>query len=630
MNRTHAAGIFAFTPMLLAGSMTNAHQQAEDPIGRRSSLVQRPLPTVVGPLVIWPIGMDGPGVDDPAVFPDEYRTIDGQFNNLSRPWLGSAGQAFVRLVAPAYGDGVGLVPARVDGPSPRAISQAVADQNDANMPNSTGVSNLFWLWGQFLDHDLDETPVAEPIERFDIRVPSGDPWFDPASTGTATIALDRSGYRVVNGRREQVNLITAFIDASNVYGSDEAREAELRRHDGSGTLKTSPGDLLPFNINGFPNAPDASDPTLFLAGDVRCNEQVSLIAMHTLWVREHNHWASVVRAANPGLSGQDVYEHARAIVVGIVQSITYNEFLPILLGPDALAPYSGYNPDIDPGIANAFAAAGYRMGHTMLPLFLPRLDEHGREAPEGHLSLAQAFFVPDEIGRNGIDSVLRGVTRTHAQQFDGMLVGEVRNFLFGRPGAGGFDLASLNIQRGRDHGLPDYNTIRAALGFSPVERFEQVNPDPAVWERLALVYPDVGGIDPWVGLLAEPAAPGGMVGPTLRALLADQFTRARDGDRFWYQSYLPADLVALVEAQSMATVLRRNSGLGQEIGPEAFHAPEPCRADFDADGSLTLYDFLAFQTAYGLGDLVADIDGDGGLSVRDFLVFRDAFEAGCD
>lgn len=630
-NLTQLAVWPAVSLSLLAASVLNAQTESEDePQNRRSSLVQRGLPVLVGPWRLWLPGHDGPGIDEPARFPDEYRTINGRFNNLAHPLLGSAGQPFVRLFEPAYGDASGHVPARGDGPSARAISQAVADQNDADLPSDAGISNLFWLWGQFLDHDLDETPVAGPIERFDILVPTGDPWFDPASTGTATIALDRSGYRFIGGRREQVNLITAFIDASNVYGSDEARQAELRRLDGSGTLKTSVGDLLPFNVNGFPNAPDKDDPTMFLAGDVRSNEQVSLIAMHTLWVREHNHWASVVRAANPGMSGQDVYEHARAIVGGIMQAITYNEFLPILLGPDAIAPYAGYDPQVDPGISNIFAAAGFRMGHTMLPLFLPRLDSQGREAPEGHLSLAQSFFVPDEIGRNGIDSVLRGVAMTRAQQFDGMIVGEVRNFLFGPPGAGGFDLASLNIQRGRDHGLPDYNAIRVGMGFEPVLRFDEIHPQEAVWGRLASVYPDVDSIDPWVGLLAEPAVPGALTGPTLRAILAEQFTRLRDGDRFWYQVYLPADLVDLVEAQTMATVLRRNTGIGPEVGDHAFLAPAPCRADLDGDGVLTIFDFLAFQTAFAIGDALADFDGDGDLTILDFLEFQNAFAAGCE
>ena len=601
----------------------------QDPQNRRSSLVQRGYPTGLAPWLPLFGGLDGPGVDDPAVFPEEYRTIDGRFNNLARPWLGSAGVPFVRVVEPAYGDGSGSVPARVDGTNPRAISQAVADQGDESMPSVHGDTNMMWLWGQFLDHDIDETPVAKPKEPFDVSIPTGDPWFDPMSTGTVTMALDRSGYQVVNDRREQVNHITAFVDASMVYGSDEPRAAELRTLDGTGQLKTSEGDLLPFNINGFPTGPDPTDPTLFLSGDVRTNENVALIAMHTVFVREHNYWARQIREANPLMSGDDVYEHARAIIGGIVQAITYREYLPLLLGEGAIEPYAGYDPGVDAGISNLFATAAFRMGHSQLDSTLARLNADGSEAPEGNLSLAQAFFNPDEIVAHGVDSVLRGVTMTSAQQLDMRLVGEVRNFLFGPPGAGGFDLATLNIQRGRDHGLPGYNAVRAAFGLPEAIEFTDVNPDPVVAGQLASVYDSCDDIDPWVGMLAEPHAPGAMVGQTLRVVLAEQFQRMRDGDRFWYESYLPAEMVELVNAQNLSTVLRRTTGLDTEIGDNPFLVPPACPADLDGDGELTVADFLVFQDLFATGQAAADFDGDGVLTFYDFLSYLNAFQAGC-
>ncbi|MEO1277468.1 MAG: peroxidase family protein [Planctomycetota bacterium] len=596
---------------------------------RRSSLFQRGYFTRIVPAM--PEGLpDGPGTDDPATFPDDIRTINGRFNNLTRPWWGSAGIPFTRMAAPAYGDASGRIPARIDGPSPRAVSQAVLDLGDELIPSRFGDSNMFWLWGQFLDHDMDETPIAMPMEPFDIGVPVGDPWFDPGSSGTRQISLDRSGYQLVDGRREQVNRITAFIDASLIYGSDPARAAALRASDGTGELATSDGDLMPYNVDGFPNANDADDPTLFLAGDVRSNESVTLIAIHTLFVREHNHWAREIRAANPDFTGDEVYEHARAIMSGIMQAITYNEFLPLLLGPDAIPEYTGYDATVDPGISNVFATASFRLGHSMLPPFLERLDSNGLEASEGHLSLRQAFFTPEEIGDHGIDSALRGACLTVAENLDHLMIDDVRNFLFGMPGMGGFDLASLNIQRGRDHGLPDYNTVRQAFGLAAVDDFDDISPDPAVQAKLASVYATCDDVDPWVGMLAEPAVDGGMVGETLQATLVDQFVRVRDGDRFWYEAYLPADMIDLVNAQTLSTIIRRNTSIGDEIGDNAFIAPERCAADLDGDTELTIFDFLAFQTLFDAGDLRADFDGDGALTVFDFLEFQNAFDAGCD
>ncbi|MCB1236960.1 MAG: peroxidase, partial [Verrucomicrobiae bacterium] len=386
-----------------------------------------------------------------------------------------------------------------------------------------------------LDHDIDLTPVADPVEPFDVPVPAGDPFFDPQGTGTATIGLDRSYHEIVDGVRQQLNEITAYIDASNVYGSDAERAAELRTNDGTGRLRTSEGDLLPFNVNGFPNAPSDDDPSFFLAGDFRANEQVGLTAMHTLFVREHNYWAAVIARSNGGLSGDQIYEAARVIVGTEMQSVTYNEFLPLLLGPRALPRYQGYRPEVNAGIANEFATAAYRFGHSMLSATLLRLDRSGRTIREGDLSLARAFFNPSALtDEGGIEPVLRGLAARRAQEIDTRLIDEVRNFLFGPPGAGGFDLASLNIQRGRDHGIADYNQVRVDYGLSPVTSFDEISSDPNVAAALEALYGTVDNIDAWVGGLAEDHVPGASVGELVQTVLADQFARIRDGDRFWY------------------------------------------------------------------------------------------------
>ena len=87
-----------------------------------------------------------------------------------------------------------------------------------------------------------------------------------------------------------------------------------------------------------------------------------------------------------------------SMVVGAeMQAITYNEFLPVILGPDAIPPYTGYDPSVDPGIENAFSTASYRFGHTMLSPVLQRLKKNGQPIPAGHLPLREAFFNPQAI-----------------------------------------------------------------------------------------------------------------------------------------------------------------------------------------------------------------------------------------
>ena len=518
-------------------------------------------------------GPDGPpsnggggGTDESL----EVRSIDGTGNNETNPELGSAGVELLRSTEVEYEDGIST-PAGEDRASAREISNLVSAQ-DESVVNERGLTDLLWQWGQFLDHDIDLTENADPEEAFDIEVPTGDALFDPFSTGTQTIDLNRSIYNEETGDstddpRQQINQITAFIDGSMVYGSDDERALALRTLEG-GRLKTSEGDLLPFNEDGLENAGGTSD-TLFVAGDVRANEQAGLTAMHTLWVREHNRVADRIAAENPELSDEEIYQQARAIVIGEIQAITFNEFLPALLGEDAIGEYQGYDASVNPGISNVFSTAAYRFGHTMLSSELLRLDTNGEVIEDGNLALRDAFFNPANITDYGIDSLLRGLASQEAQEIDTLLVDDVRNFLFGPPGSGGFDLASLNIQRGRDHGLADYNQVRVDYGLTPVESFADITSDVALQQSLAEAYDgDVNNIDAWVGILAEDHVAGGSLGETGAAVLVDQFTRLRDGDRLWYENTFSGEQLRRIDNTTLADVIERNTdveGLQQNV-----------------------------------------------------------------
>ncbi|NNL50289.1 MAG: peroxidase, partial [Woeseiaceae bacterium] len=394
---------------------------------------------------------------------ERFRTFDGGDNNRLNPQMNEAETQLRRLVPPDYGNLADTLAGDLR-PGARLISNTVNAQTDL-IANSASASDFLWQWGQFLDHDIDLTDGVSPAERADVAIPQGDAWFDPAGTGTQTFPFNRSIYDPETGTssvnpRQQLNEITGWIDASNVYGSDIDRATALRTNDGTGRLRTSAGDLLPFNESGLSNA-GGPGAEWFVAGDVRANEQLGLTAMHTLFVREHNRLAAEIAARDAGLSGDDVFQHARRIVGAQMQAITYEQFLPVLLGQNALRPYRGYDESIDASIANVFSAAAYRFGHSMLGAQILRLDENGREIAAGHLPLREAFFAPQKLANEGgIEPLLRGLAAQVCQQIDVFVIDDVRNFLFGNPGSGGFDLAMLNIQRGRDHGLPNYNAVR--------------------------------------------------------------------------------------------------------------------------------------------------------------------------
>ncbi|WP_198422213.1 peroxidase family protein [Gimesia chilikensis] len=500
----------------------------------------------------------------------EYASIDGTGNNIDNPELGSTRTQLIRLAEAAYGDGLST-PAGEDRPSAREISNVIAAA-ETSQTNARYLTDLFWVWGQFIDHDITLTEVAhdeygDPLEAFPIEVPTGDPYFDPDGSGDDVISLNRSAFEEdENGVRQQINQITAFIDGSMIYGSDAELADQLRTFSG-GQLKTSDGDLLPYGDNGF-----------FLAGDIRANENVALTSMHTLWVREHNRAATELSLENPDLTDEELYQQARQIVIGELQAITFNEYLPALFGDGVISKYMGYDSSVDPSIANEFSNAAYRYGHTMLSSELLRLDANGDVAAEGNISLVNAFFNPGELEANGIDSLLRGASVNLAQEIDNQVVDDVRNFLFGPPGSGGFDLASLNIQRGRDHGLADYNATRVALGLEAVQSFSDISSDPEVAAKLEALYGTVDNIDLWVGGLAEDHLPGSSMGETFTSIIVDQFQRLRDGDRFWYQNIFSGDVLKEIHETTLADVIERNSEVSG-LQDHVFFAPSVLQID---------------------------------------------------
>lgn len=511
----------------------------------------------------------------------EIRTYDGTGNNIAQVEWGSTGEQLLRRSQAAYADGVSS-PSGADRPSARLVSNLLSQSPAGGILNDRDWSAFVYAWGQFLDHDIGLTDAASPRERFAVPVPAGDPWFDPTGTGTTTISMSRSAYDPATGvgpgsPRQQTNSITAFIDGSQVYGSDATRAAALREFVG-GRLKTTAGNLLPFNTAGLANANDAhrvADDRLFLAGDVRANENPELLALQTLFVREHNRIAAEAARQNPALTDEQLYQHARRIVIAELQKITYEEFLPAILGgpkpgADGIQPYRGYRADVNPGITTEFSTVAFRVGHSMLGEDIEFLAADGTPVRDP-LSLRDAFFNPMPLSEVGIEPILKYLASTRGQEIDTKVVDDVRNFLFGAPGQGGFDLGALNIQRGRDHGMADYNTVRAAYGLPRVTSFAEITPDATVRQALEQAYGSVNRVDPWIGGLAEKHLPGSSVGAMFTRIIVDQFTRLRDGDRFWYQNRgaLAADAARTVQGTTLADVIRRNSGLAN-VQPEVF------------------------------------------------------------
>ena len=340
--------------------------------------------------------------------------------------------------------------------------------------------------------------------------------------------------------------------------------------------------------NGGPSLPAATGNMVlcmggpcFLAGDVRVNEHSALIVMHTIWVREHNRIAQSLRQLNPKWGTDKIFQVARSIVGAEIQKITYKDYLPIVLGDaiSLLRPYTQYNPEVDPRIPNAFATAAFRFGHSQINPFFDRLDENYNPATIGPLNLVDAFFDPSQYEKSGgTDPILRGLLTKPSLKVDEFLNDILTNHLFQTSTSVGLDLASLNIQRGRDHGLPPYLTWKrwAQRECNISSEFE----NDLTLVRLLQTYGTLETVDLWVGGLAEQKVSGGLVGATFACIFAKTFRSVRDGDRFYYENsdstlaLFNAQQRSAIDSASLSRVICDNADNIDMVQPNAFRADQ--------------------------------------------------------
>jgi len=517
----------------------------------------------------------------------DIRSYDGSNNNIDNPNWGKAGEQLKRVTTVAYSDFVGA-PGGKSRMNPRAISNAMFSQSESIL-DPLSLSDFTWVFGQFVDHDISFTQ-SDGREAAFVTVPQGDKHFAPGSP----IFMFRS--EVMHGTgtsadnpRQHPNNVSSFIDGSGIYGSSEER-AQFLRSNKDGKLRVSRGNLLPWNTTtGEFNDPSLnntrgdtsygmdddtdSGSKLFVAGDRRANENPLLVSFHTIFVREHNRICDELKENDPTLSDEQLYQKARKYVGGILQNIVYKEWLPAQ--GVSLPSFQGYNPDMEANIFNVFSAAAFRLGHTLINSNILRLDNEGNEIPRGHTTLKDAFFRPTEINLSGgIDSYLIGMATQVEQEFDCKIVDDVRNFLFGAPGQGGLDLAAININRGRERGLPDYNTVREDFGLPRVKSFMDITRSAEEAQILEQVYGgDIDNIDPWVGMLAEYHMPGALFGELIMTIIEKQFQLLRDGDRFYFENdpELSHDEKEMIRNTTFRDVIMNNTGI-KLMQPNVFEA----------------------------------------------------------
>lgn len=351
-----------------------------------------------------------------------YRTFDGSCNHgPDRETWGAARTPMERLLPPAYEDGVWSPREHsVDGSklnNPRAISRNLFPDNDRPHP----VLNLMVMqFGQFLSHDFTQsssiTTRMRCLNNYFRKFVANQNWFLSADgkpvkccsqDGSSELPPNQRHFACMPilideeddffrkfqqrcmefvrlaitpdhsckiGYAKTLSKVTHYIDGSAIYGSDDETARDLRSFK-KGQLKM----FIDFNRELLPLNPKsdncmASGTACFKAGDVRVNQHITLVAVHLLFAREHNRIAESLAKLNSHWSDDDIYEEARRIVIAEIQHITYNEWLPLIVGREAMSRFGlstqpqGYSTDYDEGVnpsmTNEFTGAAFRFGHS--------------------------------------------------------------------------------------------------------------------------------------------------------------------------------------------------------------------------------------------------------------------------
>ncbi|EDO30120.1 predicted protein, partial [Nematostella vectensis] len=489
-----------------------------------------------------------------------YRTITGVCNNLRYKNWGAANTPFTRVARPAYADMMSKPRAAVGGgqlTNARKVSFTLFQDKDRP---SKRMSHMAMIWGQFIDHDI--THGAQPNincenkcglqgECFGIAVPKDDPHF--WAKGVRCIQLKRNVPINIRKQgklvRQQVNTKSSFIDGSMVYDDDPVKFEKLRDPSKRWLLrlKDSPAGgakLLPPAAKGeFCRSSDVKRRPCFMAGDGRVNENPGLSSMHTIFAREHNRIATELKKLNRHWSPDKVFQEARKIVGAQIQHITYNEFLPLIFNETTLIDfdlkllkphfYNRYHGRVHPSIFNSFAGAAFRFGHSMIRNVAARFKELYQ--PINSVNMNRTFDPLPLYAKKGVDAMMRGLATDPAQQVDAHFSKFVQEQLVLPDGM--VDLVSLNIQRGREHGLPGYNTFRKLCRLRRASSFLHFRREisSSNIQKLRKVYKHVDDVDLFAGGIMEIPVKGGSLGPTFTCLVANQFARLRRGDRFWYE-----------------------------------------------------------------------------------------------
>src|SRR5262245_29122453 len=508
---------------------------------------------------------------DPAL--RNERTVDGTYNDLAVPEMGSCGRRFGRNVPleHTFPDKANLMT-----PSPRQVSRDLMTRTQ--FQPATILNLLAAAWIQFMVHDwfVHKRSTTDFVE---IPLVPGDDWSD------ATMKLPRTepdpapagskrppAYANPNGH---------WWDGSQIYGSDPVVAAKLRAGEG-GKLKVDAMKMLPVD-------PESG---VHLSGFTE-NWWVGLAMLHTLFTCEHNHICDLLGKEHPDWNDAQLYGKAKLINSALMAKIHTVEWTCAILPHPIiqLAMRTNWWGLSDQDLQEVFTFLGE--DELLGGIVGSKADHHS--APYALTEECVAVYrmhplIPDELTTRSLKTDQEIETIQLPDMFGRKTPGVVNRvgmldlyYSFGRAHPGALtlhnypkhlqnlrrddgehlDLAAVDIFRDRERGVPRYNKFRQLLHKEPVKSFEELTDNPVWREELRKVYGnDVNKVDLMTGLYAEPLPPGFGFSETAFLIFVLMASRRLKSDRFFTDDYR-AEIytetgLKFIDETTMLTVLKRH------------------------------------------------------------------------
>jgi hypothetical protein len=510
--------------------------------------------------------LDRPNGDDPYVGSHlTARTLNGTYNDLNDPLMGSVGSRFGRNVPLTHANR----DERMLEPSPRQISESLLKRTE--FQPATTLNLLAAAWIQFEVHDWF-SHIPDPSKTWSIPLDANDPW--RKKTRQESMKIEQTSRDPSQDRQGPLTYVTQdthWWDGSQIYGNTKDYADALRMVDDKGELQGK----LDIDDLGLAQR-DKVDRYLKYDGPTG-NFWVGLAILHSLFMREHNAICERLAAEYPDMSEEDVYQTARLVNVALMAKIHTTEWTPAIIAHPATV--FGMHADWFGLFGERFRRCFGRIttSDTLQGIPGSPTDHHG--VP---YSLTEEFvavyrmhsMLPDDIDfyrvEDGKKFVEYKLTQLTMAKLPGQKIGQVRqrlselksmdnifySFGISHPGAitlhnypdtlrdfdrqgTRIDLATIDILRDRERGVPRYNEFRRLFRLKPASTFEELTGDSASAQELREIYQDVEQVDLMVGLHAEPKPPGFGFSDTAFRVFILMATRRLQSDRFFTNDFRP-------------------------------------------------------------------------------------------